>query len=257
MAELVRQGKQRVLLRNVVEFYKLVVAVRDRPVEIAHNIGVMYGWSGVGKSEASIYAQNKTRGIRVEIDEHWTAKTLLEEILREAQIEPPKRATANELFKMAIATLSEDPKRPLFIDEADLAIDKGYGETIRALAMKSGVPIILIGEERLPAKLATIERLDNRVVEWFGALRCDASDARLLADMLLPRLPIADSVLADINKAADGRARRIVTVLVKLRQWSLESGATKIEDGFRVDTIYSGERPKARLATASKGGRAA
>ncbi|MBL4785403.1 MAG: ATP-binding protein, partial [Cohaesibacteraceae bacterium] len=46
-------------------------------------LGVFYGPSGFGKTVASIYCQNKTCAIRVEIGETWTKKKFFSAILKE------------------------------------------------------------------------------------------------------------------------------------------------------------------------------
>ena len=53
-------------LQNVRAMMALVYKLQGRRPHLP-NIGVMHGPSGYGKSQAAIYAQNKTNAIRVEI----------------------------------------------------------------------------------------------------------------------------------------------------------------------------------------------
>lgn len=232
-------------LKNVAGFRELVERVVDRAPSLP-NIGVMHGRSGDGKTYASIYAQNKTRALRVEVGDSWTRKTLLTAILREGGLFNPK-GTIPQLSEQVTEMLAAEPRRPLFIDEADKVVDRGYAEIIREIAMQSNVPVLLIGEEALPQKLAQIERLHNRVLAWFGAEPCDLEDARKLANLLLPA-KIADDLLEDIRVAGDGRARRIATSLDGVAQWTRSHGLQEVSRANYQGPVYTGQPPVARAS---------
>lgn len=235
------------VLKNVISFYELVMRVRDRAASLP-NIGVMHGRSGDGKSYASIYAQNKTRAVRVEVMDSWTRKTLLTAILQECGV-PRPMGTVSELAQQAIETLAEDPRRPLFIDEADKVCDKGFIELVRELAMGSNVPVLLIGEENLPGKLQKVERVHNRVLDWYGAVPCDLEDAKKLAELLLPDgVTIDAQLLEEIRIEGDGRARRIATSLDGVAHWARNNGVMAVSKGNYTGAIYTGEPPKNRAA---------
>jgi len=154
--------------------------------------------------------------------------------------------------------LAEEPRRPLFIDEADKIVDKGYIELVRELAMNSNVPVLLIGEEALPQKLAAYERVHNRVLAWFGAEPCDLEDARKLAQLLLAPVVIADDLLEQIRIQGDGRARRIATSLDGVAHWARNTGAQHVARENYDGPIYTGEPPRARSGRLIvRGGRAA
>jgi len=231
-------------LKNVQGFYELVLRVRDREPSLP-NIGVMHGRSGDGKTYASIFAQNKTRAIRVEVGDTWTRKTLLLAILREGGL-TPRKGSIPELAELAIGMLAEEPRRPLFIDEADKVVDKGYIELVRELAMSANVPVLLIGEEALPQKLAAFERVHNRVLAWFGAEPCDLDDAKKLAQLLLAPVTIADELLEKIRIQGDGRARRISTSLDGVAHWARNNGVRHVAAEGYDGPIYTGEPPRAR-----------
>ncbi|MBY6244099.1 AAA family ATPase [Methylosinus sp. Sm6] len=233
-------------LKNVAGFRELVERVVERSPSLP-NIGVMHGRSGDGKTYASIYAQNKTRALRVEVGDSWTRKTLLTAILREGGLFTPK-GTIPELSERVTEMLSAEPRRPLFIDEADKIVDRGYAEIVREIAMKSNVPVLLIGEEALPKKLERIERLHNRVLAWFGAEPCDLEDARKLANLLLPA-KISDDLLEDIRVAGDGRARRIATSLDGVAQWTRSHGLQEVtRENYQGPDLYTGQPATARAS---------
>ncbi len=245
-------------LKNVMGFFAQVRKLQDRKPSLP-NIGVMHGPSGYGKSYASIYAQNKTRAIRIEVGDSWNRKSLVRAILREGGMADPRGTTA-DLAEQAIAMLAEDFRRPLFIDEADKLVDKGLIETVRELAQHSQVPVLLIGEEMLPTKLARYERVHNRVLDWFGAEPCDLEDCRKLAAIFLPNVAISDALLDKFRVIGDGRARRIVVTLNDAAEEARNSGLKELTIESYKGPIYSGDAPRARsgrLQIAAKAGRAA
>lgn len=234
-------------LKNVSGIFELVMRIIERSPNLP-NIGVVHGRSGDGKSYGSIYAQNKTRAIRVEVMDSWTRKSLLGAILQECGV-PSPRGTVPELAKLATRTLAEEPRRPLFIDEADKICDKGFIELVRELAMGSNVPVILIGEEKLPTKLAQVERVHNRILAWFGAEPCDLEDSKKLADLLLPDgVTIDDTLLEDIRFQGDGRARRIATSLDGVAHWARNTGVKALSKSNYTGPIYTGRTPESRAA---------
>jgi DNA transposition AAA+ family ATPase len=233
-------------LKNVVAMMMLVKKLQDRGPHLP-NIGVMSGFSGYGKTWASIYAQNKTRAVRVEVGDSWNRKTFLRAILRELGIQEPK-GTVADLAERAVELLGEKFDRPLMIDEADKLVDKGMIELVRELAEYSQAPVILIGEEALPSKLVRFERVHNRVLEWTLAQPCDLEDVRKLAAIYAPNLDIADRLLERLREMSEGRARRVVTNLDHIAEWARSHGASKVDEGYD-GPIYTGQPPAPRKAS--------
>lgn len=256
MPQLQSQGP--VALKNVGAFMVMTRRLIDRDPHLP-GIGVFSGWSGLGKSYASLYAQNKTHAIRTEVGDSWTRRTFLEAVLKELGREPRKgRRTTADLAAQAIEALGDDPKRPLIVDEADKLVDKGIVEIVRELHEFSGAPVILIGEERLPTKLVAVERLHNRVLDWQQAQPCDAEDARLLADAFAPKVKIADDLLEHIRRQSDGRARRIVVNVARVAEAALNKGQKAIDLAtWNNRPLYTGEPPAVRAVEAFKRARAA
>lgn len=229
---------------NVAAFMTLTTKLIERDPN-APGLGVFYGPSGFGKTYASIFAQNKTRAIRVEVGDYWTRKTLLKAILAEAgQV---GRGTIADMAEETIRLLGDEPSRPLIIDEADRAVDRGMIELIRDLHDKSTAPIILIGEERLPAKIEPHERVHNRVLDWIGAQAADLDDAKKLAASICRGIKIGDDLLGAIVKESDGRARRVVVNLVKAGEIARNRGLKSLDlAAWGQDAFFSGRAPKPR-----------
>lgn len=242
--QIVKPASTLAALKNVTGAMELVRKLQGRGPHLP-NLGVMNGHSGLGKSFATIYVQNKTGAVRVEVGESWNRRTLMRAILRECGAPDPKGAAA-EMVEQAIMLLGDQPDRPLIIDEADKLVDKGLIEIVREIAEGSQVPVLLVGEEMLPAKLARFERVHNRVLSWFPAQPCDLADARKLADIFLGDISIDDALLEDVRIKAEGRARRIVVSLVDMHGWARAAGVRALDRKSYVGPSYAGEAPKTR-----------
>lgn len=242
-------------LKNVAGFMSLVAKLQHRGPHLP-NLGVMYGHSGLGKSYASIYAQNKTRAVRVEVGESWNRKTFVRAILLECGVANPKGSTA-DLVAEAIGILGDEPNRPLIIDEADKLVDKGLIEIVREISEASQVPVLLIGEELLPQKLARVERVHNRVLDWYGAEPCDLSDAKLLAQIFLNGVKISDDLLETVRVKGEGRARRIVVTLSGMGDFARNSGVRELDVKTYSGSLFTGEAPRARSGKLMQSGRTA
>ena len=213
-------------LENVRGCMELVNDLINRPPN-TDGIGVMYAPSGYGKTEAAKYARNRTRGIKVDVYESWNRRTFVQAILSEAGY-PNQRGTVAELTKHAIMVLGEDPRRPLIIDEADTAYEKGFLGIVRELHDISRVAVLLVGEELFPKRLMNIERLHGRVRGEFPAQPCTLSDCRKLADLFLVNAEIDESLLELVREKAEGRARRVVGSMHKMTEFARNTGTTSL-----------------------------
>lgn len=229
------------LLKNVIAMMGLVQTIRDRSPD-DDQFGVFYGYSGYGKTEATRFAQIKTGGPRVEIGVSWTKKDLIANILFELGVLKPK-GTLSELTKQAIEILSMPDHPPLFIDEADKLVDRGMIENIRELADKSQAPIILIGEEALPDKLARVERVYGRVISWVPAQPVDLEDCRKLALRALAVGAVDDDTLELIRRSSEGRARIVVSNLNLCRQFLASRGMTTLTAKGPLPDFINGKHP--------------
>lgn len=231
------------LLKNVAACMATMTRLQDRGPG-RPGLGVFYGFSGYGKSFAAIYVKNKTRAAHVEVGETWTRKVFLEKICHELHVE--SKGTTARLMDRIVETLVDDD-RPLIVDEADKMVDAGMIELVRQIHDESGAPVLLLGEEKLPAKLAEVERVHNRVLVWEPAQPCDLEDARALARLLTP-VEIADDLLERIRRESQGRARRIVSNIDLVTEQARALGVQAMSDADFAGRLSTGAAPRPRSA---------
>lgn len=120
-------------------------------------------------------------------------------------------------------------------------------ELVRQIQEESGAPVLLIGEEKLPMKLAEVERVHNRVLHWEAAQPCDLEDTRALAT-LLTSIDIADDLLERIRNQSQGRARRIVVNLDLVTEAARNLGMKTMSAADFKGDFYTGSAPRPRGA---------
>jgi len=239
-----------VAIKNVAGFMAMTMRLIGRAPHLP-GLAVTHAPSGYGKTYASVFAQNKTNALRVEVGDSWTRKTLLRNILREIGETPRDRHSVSDLAEMVIGALGENPHRPLFIDEADKLVDKGMIEIVRELQESSGAPIVLIGEEKLPSKLLHHERVHNRVYDWFPAQPCDLDDTKELAKAFASNVTIKDDLLNAIRNQSGGRARRIVVNLAHASEFARNSNIDSLDLAtWGTSRFFTGEPPTPRAVEA-------
>ena len=232
-------------LRNVTLALETAYQLIDRPPGV-DGLGLFYGPSGYGKSRASQYVQNKLNAVYIEVFDYWSKRFFISKLLTELGASNT-RGTIAEMMERALLVLQDDPNRLLIIDEADKLVDKGMIELVRGLYKGARIPVLLVGEERLPDKLAAYERCQNRVTAFAMAESSDVSDAGHLARVYHPRLTIGDDLLAEIVAKTKGVTSRIVTTLASVSQFAMTHGLTSISAAEYSDgPVFTGQPPRRR-----------
>ncbi|SFZ85967.1 AAA domain-containing protein [Devosia enhydra] len=228
-------------LKNVAACLDVANRIIARPPGV-DGLGVFFGPSGYGKSKASLFLQNKLDAIYVEVFDFWTRKLFVEALLAELEVAP--RGTIGAMMQQAIRLLKDAPNRLLIIDEADKLVDKNMIELVRDIYKGAKIPVLLVGEERLPEKLAQYERCENRVTAFGMANPCDVGDARVLGQLYQPQLEIADDLLGHIVSETRGVASRIVTTLAEVGQFCRTHGHTAIDKSAYSGAVFTGRPPR-------------
>jgi len=232
-------------IKNVAACLSLIRSLQNRK-PLQQNLGFFVGFSGYGKSVAALFCQNKTGAAYVEISDTWNRGKLLRAILFELGVYRPK-GTLSDLEDQVIEALARDPRRPLIIDEADFLVAHRMIELVRIIAKKSGVPVLLIGEEMFPKKIEHDDRFRDLFLVHGFAQPCDLEDTRALARTFYPKLQIADDLLDQARIEGDGRVRRIGGTLHAIAEAAAKLGLSSI--GLDQYRGANGKFSRSRLPT--------
>lgn len=231
-------------LTNVGLLAGAISRAQARPVGLP-GLVAMYGPSGFGKSAAAAFSANKHRAYYVECRDAWSKKAFLLAILREMSIFPAR--TMSEMVDQIAVQLSTS-MRPLIVDDVQYLLDKAVANALTDIYNASQGTIVLIGEERVPASLAKLERLHNRVLEWVPAQSATLDDLKALAKASYPKIIFADDLLVDLNQATRGCLRRAAVNLYKVQS---EASAMMLDcvdlQAWGTRGWFTGEAPARRV----------
>lgn len=184
------------------------------------SIVVVHGPSGIGKTIAVRSARAKVNGIYLKIRKSDTQLSMLTRLAwRSGVLKPAKSSTG--LVDQIIDALMIS-RRPLFVDEFDFCKDDDMICAIKDIYDEAEMPLILIGEEAIPARLAGIERFHNRIAATIAAQPVSIEDGRLLRNQYCEGVKIADDLIDFITEACGGCARRIVNNIGAVVRLSIE-----------------------------------
>ncbi len=230
-------------LANVARCMATLQRAIDRPAHLPGMV-VFHGPSGFGKSTAAAYVRNKLDAIYVECKSTWTKKALLTEILFEMGLPPEK--TIYSMFNQICEYLGSTG-RALIIDEMDHLVEKKAVEIIRDIYEGSQAPILLIGEEQLPAKLEKWERFAGRILDWSAAQAVSIEDVVHLGHLYCPGLQIDEDLLIEVHQLAKGSIRRVCVNLARIQEESKRIGTTEISKAdWGARALYTGKAPARR-----------
>lgn len=229
-------------LKNVAAGLDVAGRIMKRPVGV-DGLGVYFGPSGYGKSKTCTFLQLKFNAVYLEVFDFWTRRQFVSNLLRELGVDAP-RGTIGDMMQRAIELLAYDPDRLMIIDEADKLVDKGMIELVRDLYKAAKIPVLLVGEERLPEKLARYERCQNRVTAFGMANPADLDDARTLAGFYQPQLTLEDDLLQHIVDETRGVTSRIVTTLAEVGQFAKTKGVRQLSRASYTGSVFNGRAPR-------------
>lgn len=233
-------------IKNVSSCLMVLETLRRCPPGIP-NMGIFYGFSGFGKTVASTYAQNVTGSVYVEVFESFGRKKLCEALLQSLGVFSP-RGSVSQMMDRIVAILGDDPSRAVIIDEAHMLIKRDMLQLAREINKRAGTPMLLVGEETLPAQIALYENVDNLVLDEarLAAQPCDLADARVLANLLFPKLSVADDLLAAICERTAGCTRRVASTISSIATFACNRNLQAVDLHSYEGRIHDGALPRRR-----------
>lgn len=215
-------------LSKITNVELLSAAIREavrRPAGLP-GVVVMYGHSGLGKSEAASFCATQHRAYYVECRDTWTRKAFLQAVLADMGL-TPARTLSDMVAQVAEQMVAS--KRPLIVDDVQYLLDREAANVLTDIHNASaGGTLVLIGEERVPVSLKKLERLHNRVLTWVGAEYASLEDLMMLAADSYPDVHVEPELLESIRVATRGCLRRAVVNLSKVHKLAIELGLDAI-----------------------------
>lgn len=244
-------------LANVTRLVALIDRAQNRGAGLP-GLGCFYGRAGLGKTTAGIYATNTLNACHVEALPFGGLKKLLQMIVTELGLRPKRLVP--DMFDQAAQELAITG-RPLIIDEADHILSTKTIEAVRHLHDKSGAPVILMGEELLPQRLQTWERVHGRMLAWVEAEAATIKDVEHLAKVYCRNVEIAPDLREAVLASSKASIRYISTNLAALAEFAAVRGLARVTlADWGNGAFHTGEPPVLRrgtVAVIARKGRAA
>lgn len=236
-------------LANVALLTTLIKRIQEREFGLP-GMGCIYGRAGRGKTTAAVYACNSLNACHVEAMPIGGVKGLLTMIVVELGLRPAR--TTDGLFMQAAEQLGRS-NRPLIIDEADHILTDRPIEIVRRLHDISAVPVILMGEERLPQRLQQWERVHSRILSWVGMEEATIEDVGFLAAIYARGVTLGPDVKRALLQASRGSLRNVSTNLSHVREFAAVRGLSSITMAEWGDqAFHTGEAPQPRSAPVAR-----
>jgi hypothetical protein len=187
-------------------------------------IGLVYGYSGLGKTTATSWLSLNNKGIFLRATPLWTPNVMLQRVMVELGKEPKNR---NQDMLDEIATSLALHRRPIFVDECDMLFQTNNPgrmlETLRSVYDVAHCPIILVGMELVKQKIARWPQLNRRITQVVEFQQLGFGDARALADACC-EVAVADDLLADLCQEANGNCGYLTNGLTKIEFYGKRMG---------------------------------
>lgn len=234
-------------LTNVAKISTLVERLKERTYSLP-GMGVFYGPAGFGKSYGATWAATKFQAIFVQAMSCTTPSTLCQSILEEMGLRP-ERGIPKMVRQIQQGLLDLDV--PLIIDEVDHLMTRAKIELIRDIYEGSQAPIVLIGEELLPQKLTSWERVHSRVLSWEAAEPGTVSDVRHLIPYYAAGVEIDAELQKRLLTGSRGSIRRICVNLERVRELALTKGLDRVGvEDWGNRSFFDGSTPAPRRGLA-------
>jgi len=210
-----------VFVQNVTRLLEAYEYLRDANFKLP-KVGLVHGFAGAGKSTAISYLSHAQGGCYVRATAAWTPRTMLKAILRNLGRDDINGNNQEQLDE--INRLLQIAQKPLFIDEADYLFDRrGLLDLLRDIHDVAGVPLLLVGMERISRKVTSRELVASRVSQEVKFTPLTLEDACKVAEGIC-EVEVAEELVADLHEKAGGSIRRITVGLAQVEAWFLPRG---------------------------------
>lgn len=205
-----------VKVKNIINLSSAFQESKDSSASVPR-MGLIYGFTGIGKTTATAWLMNKENGIYVRATSVWNPSAMLQEILIELSTEPPN--LPSKMLALIVQQMKLS-KRPLFIDEADYLFNNSKMlEAARDIHDLTTLPVWLIGIDGMEKRLASRKKVSGRTSQWVEFQPCDFEDTQLLAKELC-EIEVHQDLLAKLHHASNGSIRLITVGLSRMEAFT-------------------------------------
>lgn len=222
-----------VKVKNIISLSSAFQESKDS-APVVPRMGLIYGFTGIGKTTATAWLVNKENGIYVRATSVWNPTSMLQEILIELSTEPPRLPSKmlNTIVNKMLLS-----RRPLFIDEADYLFNNlKMLEAARDIHDLTNLPVWLIGIDGVEKKLANRKKVAGRISQWVEFQPCEINDTRLLAKELC-EIEVHEDLLVKLHDISNGSIRLITVGLSRIEAFA------KAQRWQAISVQQWGERP--------------
>lgn len=212
------------------------LANTQRPEKTA----IISGKRGLGKSTSLQYLAKKHNGIYLYCLPTYTPNGLLDDLFAAAHAVPPDGRSTTKLLR-AFCEYLKNTGRPLFLDNCDDICKGILPSIVRTIQDKSEQPIVMVGMERLPIKLARYpELLDRAHMAEFRLITRPEIDLLVTATT---DISIDTELLDAIHRESRGRVRRATDSIDLIAEFAKRTGSKSISraDWGDQELVVSGD----------------
>jgi len=211
--------------QNVKNFINLMNNIKNRPENVP-GMALVYGEPGLGKSKAVLWWVAQNDAVYIRGTNLMSGRWFIQEVVEELGEIPYHYSS--DLFKQCVRILIEK-QIPIIVDEIDyLAGDLKTIETIRDIHDKTNVPVILVGMNMAPQKLARYKHLYDRISE---IVQFKPFNKRDVTDIVtqLSEVEMTECAI-DFIFHKSNRFRQIVRAINKAEQIAQANGLNTIDE---------------------------
>lgn len=228
--------KKTVRTSNVLSFLAAFTALETRGA--AESCWMLVtGKAGLGKTSTSRWwaLSQDVNGVYIratsKITPHWLLSSIISELGQTAD------RRMEYAFAQALKLVALN-RRPIILDEAEHCLaDPEVLETLRDISDLTEVPVIIIGYDKIKAKLTAYEQITSRIsaVAEFKPLTLDDVHKCCLE---LAEVSISEDLVTEIHRASGSRMRTVIDAIANTERHARRNGlATVTLADMRGQTI--------------------
>ena len=208
---------------NVKNFIGLVENLLNKPKNIP-KMGLIYGESGLGKSQTALWLACKYDAIYLRATNLMTGRWLLEEIAKEMD-EIPRYLTSDN-FNLIVQKLKQKPQL-IIVDEIDYLMNNLKTiEILRDIHDETDCPIIFVGMGLAHKKLERYKHLFDRFSEIVKFETFGVNDLSQIVSQLSEVTFTPDAV--EYIHSKFNRFRQIVQLINQMETFAKDNNLTEI-----------------------------